>query len=375
MTAALRRIFWLGAKELTTLARDPLLVLFILYALTLHVATAGNGVSLEVQNAAVAIVDEDRSPLSRSIADALQPPFFREPSAIDARDVGPTLDRGQATFVLHVPPGFERDLLDGADPALQLDVDATAVGQAFLGASYLERVVGRETARRLGPAASAPPPAEARVRVRFNPNRESTWHVGLTELFFVLTLLAMVLPAASLLREREHGTVEHLLSLPLRPLELMLAKVWAYALVVLVGSALSLALVIQGLFGTPVRGSYALLLAATVLYQLATAGLGIVLATLARTVAQVALLAVLTVTPLLFLSGVWTPLESMPAAMRAVTWLSPLRYYAELCFAVIFRDAGLDVVWPQLAVLAVMGAALLAFGALRFRTRFAAASG
>lgn len=360
-----RHVFWMGVKELRSFARDPALVLFALYAFTLYVATAGGGLSLEVRNATVAVVDEDRSATSRAILRALRPPQFRAPGLIDQRGIEAALDRGDFTFVLHVPRGFEQDLAGGVPATLQLDVDATAVSQAALGALYIEEIVAREIGR---PGREAPPS----VRTRFNPNHESSWHVSLVELMFVTTLLSMVLPAASLLREREHGTVEHLLAMPLRPLELMLAKVWPNSILVTLGAVLSLYTIVYGLFDAPARGSFVAFMAGTLLFQVTTAGLGILLATVARTVAQVALLAILVVSPMMFLSGAWTPIESLPDGMRVLTLLSPLRYYAEFVFGVVLRGAPAALLWKPLLALAVLGAAFFLAASLRFRARFAA---
>lgn len=371
--SALRHVFWLGVQELKSTVRDPVLLLFILYAFTLYVATAGSGLSLDVRNASVAVIDRDRSPVSRALLRSLRPPEFQQPEEVSRRDAARGLERGTYTFLLEIPPGFARDVASGTGGELQLLADATAVSQAFLGATYIERIARAEVARRF-PGDAGESPAEARVRIRFNPNLEGSWHASIVELLFVITLLSMVLPAAALLREREQGTVEHLLSMPLRPLELMLAKVWANALVVLGGTVLSLTLIVQGLFDAPFRGSWALLLLGTLVYQTATAGLGILLATLARTVAQVALLSILVVSPMMFLSGAWTPLEAMPEPMQWLTWLSPLRYYAELAFGVVIRGAGITLVWKQLLAMAGLGALLFALGASRFRSRFAAAS-
>ncbi len=144
MTRAFRHVFWLGWKALLTLSRTPALIAFILYALTVLVYATGEGISLEVRSATVAVVDEDGSQVARSIVDALRPPRFRAPQAIPAADVGAVLDSGSFTFVLQIPPGFERDLLQGRGPRLKLDVDATAVSQAYLGASYIEAIVAQE---------------------------------------------------------------------------------------------------------------------------------------------------------------------------------------------------------------------------------------
>jgi len=372
MRRSLRHVFWLGWKELLTLSRSPALILCILYALTLQVYATGQGISLEVRNAAVAVVDEDLSPLSRAIVDALGPPYFQAPEEVSARRAGALLDAGSHSFVLHVPPRFESDLLKGRRARLKLDVDGTVVSQAYLGASYVEAVVAQEVRRRTGAAA---PLSGAQVRVRFNPGRQSRWQVGVMELGFMITLLAAVLPAAALLREREHGTIEQMLSMPLHPVELILGKAWAYILVILVISALSLDLVVEGALGAPVRGSRVLLLVATVVYLFAMTGVGMALATVARTVAQVGLLSLLTLMPMMFLSGVWTPLESMPEGIRWISSFLPLHYYMSVCYAVIFRGAELETVARDLALLAAMGAMAVTAGALRFRSHFAVPEG
>lgn len=365
VSRAARHVFWMGLKELRIFLRDPALVLFALYAFTLYVATAGGGLSLEVENATIAMVDEDRSTTSRGILRALRPPQFRAPVLIDQREIESGLGAGDFTFVVHVPRGFEQDLEAGVPAALQVDVDATAVSQAALGALYIERIVAGEIA---GARTGSERPV---IRTRFNPNHESTWHVSLVELMFVVTLLSMVLPAATLLREREHGTVEHLLAMPLRPLELMLSKVWPNTVIVTLGAVLSLYLIVYGLFEAPARGSVMAFAGGTILFQFTTAGLGILLATVARTVAQVALLSILVVSPMMFLSGAWTPIESLPAGMQSITLVSPLRYYTEFVFGVVLRGAPAALLWKQLLALAVLGAVFFFAGSLRFRMRFA----
>lgn len=371
MIRGLRHVFWLGAKELRTLSRTPALIVFILYALTALVYATGEGISLEVRSAGVGVVDEDRSQLSRAIVDALRPPRFRAPQEIPEPGVGTVLDAGTHTFVLQIPPAFERDLLQRRRTRVKLDVDATAVSQAYLGASYIEEIIGREVRRRRGAVTGpAPPPAEAQVRVRFNPNRQGRWQVGVMFLGFMITLLTAVLPAAALLREREHGTIEQMLSMPLHPVELILGKAWAYVLVVLAASALSLVVVVEGALETPMRGSYVLLLLVTVVYQLTTAGLGMLLATFARSLAQIGLLSLLVLCPMLYLSGAWMPVESMPESIRWVASLMPFHYYARACYGLIIRGAGLSAIASDLAVLGAMGAAALTAGVLRFRSRF-----
>ncbi len=360
-------------KELLTLWRDPILLLFVAYAFTAEILIAGYGISLELRHAALAVVNEDGSQLAARLVQAFRAPYFRPPVTMSVREVDRALDSGRFTFVVDIPPNFQADLLAGRRPQIQINVDATAMSQAYIGASYIERIVARELHRYLGPEAEVRLPIDARIRVKYNPNRESTWFVSVTEMLMMVTMMAVVLPATALLREREHGTIEHLLVMPLSPAEIMLAKVWASSLVVLCGTVFSTVVIVQGVFGAPMHGSMALFLAGTALYQFTTAGLGMVVATVARTTPQMALVTILVLTPMIFLSGAWTPLEALPRGVAALTHLSPLRYYMEFATGIFFRGAGLDVLWPQVLGMAAIGGALFGYALLRFRARFSIA--
>ncbi|MFO0996938.1 MAG: ABC transporter permease [Alphaproteobacteria bacterium] len=368
-----RHIFHLGTKELLVLARDLTLALFVLYSFTLDIKTAGEGMSLELRNASIAIVDEDHSPLSARFFHAFRPPNFREPVAISFAEVDQALDSGRHTFVLVIPPRFQADLLAGRDPDLQLNIDATAISQAYVGSGHIRRIVAEEIGRYLEYrkiAASAP--VDSRIRIKYNPNRVNEWYDAVIHLLLVITNISVILPATALLREREHGTLEHLLVLPLGAAEIMFAKIWPTCLLVLVAAFGALHLVVQGSFGVPFRGSEALFFAGTLVYLLATTGIGMMLATVTRSTQQLALVSLLVLIPLIFLSGTYTPIESMPRAVQWLTVISPMRYYVEFSMAVIFRGAGVTVLWPQLLALALIGAFLFLVSLLRFRAHFAA---
>jgi len=369
----IRHIFRLGIKELLALWRDPILLAFVVYLFTIAIYVAGSGMSFDLKNGALAIVDEDRSQLSLRLWQDFRPPYFRAPDEISIAEIDRTLDRGEETFVLNVPHHFQRDVVDNRNPKLQLNVDATAVSQAFLGAVYVQSIVADEIARYLAASSSgAAPLIDLRMRVKYNPNRESAWFVGVIELLMAITTISIFLPATALLREREHGTIEHLLVMPLSPAEIMFAKVWSSSLVVLVGVTLGLVFVVEGAFHTPIHGSVALFYLATLVYQMATAGLGMVLATIARTTPQMALLLLLVVAPMVFLSGAWTPPEAMPPGVQWLMYFSPLKYFVDISAGIFFRGVGLDVLWPQFASMAAIGAVMFGFALARFRATFSA---
>ncbi|MBX3687869.1 ABC transporter permease [Dokdonella sp.] len=368
----LANIFRLGVKELWSLARDPMMLVLILYVFTGAVYTAATAMPETLHNAPIAIVDEDDSPLSQRIVSAFYPPQFTMPQLLrmDAVDAG--MDAGQYTFALHIPQGFQRDVLASRVPELQLNVDATRMSQAFTGSGAVQQIVMGEVnefvQRQRGTAAA---PVDLALRARFNPALEKGWFGGLNQIINQITMLSIILTGAALLRERERGTIEHLLVMPVTPFEIMLSKVWAMGLVVLLAAALSLNLVVRGMLQVPVEGSLPLFFTGAALCLFATTSMGIFLATLARNMAQFGMLMVLTIMPLQMLSGGSTPRESMPELVQDIMLAAPTTHFVELGQAILFRGAGIEVVWKQFLWLAVIGVALFALSLARFRKTIA----
>ena len=373
MRRALANILRLGAKEILSIRRDLWLVVLIAWAFTAGIHAAATGKSMELRNAPIAVVDADRSPLSERIVGAFYGPTFRTPDLIGPADVDPGMDGGRYTFVLDIPAGFGRDVLAGRSPVLQLNVDATQMSHAFIGSGYINAIVTGEVAEYLRRARGATPaPVELVSRVRFNPALSSIWFGAVMEFINNITMLAIVLAGAALIREREHGTIEHLLVMPLTPFEIMAAKVWANGLVVLVAAALSLRFMVEGVLQVPVAGSRALFLTGTALHLMSTTSIGIFLATLARSMPQFGLLMIMTLLPLQILSGAVTPQESMPDLVRQVMQLAPTTHFVSFSQAILYRGAGLEVVWPQLLAIAGIGAAFFTGAQLQFRRTIAA---
>ncbi|WP_406625052.1 ABC transporter permease [Acidovorax sp. SDU_ACID1] len=368
MRRHLLNIYRLGVKELWSLLRDPAMLVLIVYVFTVSVYTAAKAMPETLHNAPIAIVDEDGSQLSQRIAGAFYPPHFKAPEHIGMQAMDAGMDAGRYTFVLDIPPHFQRDVLAGRGAQLQLNVDATRMSQAFTGSGYVQQIVMAEVqefAQRYRGASA--PPVDLALRMRFNPALDKAWFGSLMQIINNVTMLSIILTGAALIREREHGTVEHLLVMPVTPAEIMLAKVWSMALVVLAAAAVSLLLVVQGWLAVPVEGSRALFLAGAALHLFATTSMGIFMATLARSMPQFGLLMVLVVLPLQMLSGGTTPRESMPAAVRDLMLAAPTTHFVELGQAILYRSAGLEVVWPQLLALAVIGAVLFTLALARFR--------
>ncbi|MFM8581404.1 MAG: ABC transporter permease, partial [Planctomycetaceae bacterium] len=369
----LKMIFWLGVKELRSLRHDKVLVLFVLYAFTLAIYSQATGTSSEVHNASLAIVDEDHSALSGRIAGAFLPPRFLPPRLIEQSEVDRAMDQGQYIFVLEIPPRFEADARAGRTPEVQLNIDATAMLQAGVGSSYIQNIVQQEVGGFLSRSDDRPPaPVVVVTRRMFNPNGETAWFSSVVAIVNQITLLTMVLTGAALLREREQGTIEHLLVMPLTALDIALAKIWANGLVILLATTLALVVVVKGMLQVSIAGSAGLFLAGVVLYLFFATALGLLLGTISRTMAQFAMLVVLLVIMLQLLSGGNTPVESQPEWLQRFTWYLPSARFVSFAQSIIYRGAGWSVVWRDFAVVAGIGLLCMTYSLSRFRRMIAA---
>lgn len=364
----LENIYRLGIKELFSLRRDVVLLSLIAWAFSFSIYTAATGMSHDLNNASIAIVDEDRSQLSVRIRQAFLLPYFKEPKLISFKEIDPGMDSGHYTFVIVVPDNFEADVLAGHRPAIQVNIDATAMMQAGIGDGYISRIIAQEIITYIdGEADAAPYPVALKTRYAFNPNITSSWFTSVTEIINNVTMLSIVLTGAALMREREHGTIEHLLVMPLTPFEIMMAKVWANGLVILVAAGLSLWLVVEILLQVPIAGSTSLFLAGTALYLFFATALGIFLATIARSMPQFGLLFILVFLPMNLLSGGETPIESQPELLQNLMQAVPSTHFVSFAQAILFRGAGIEIVWPQFALVTAIGGIFFAFAAARFR--------
>lgn len=367
----LASVWHLGLKELVSLARDAALMGLIVYAFTYAIYGPAKDAQMELRNASVAVADLDRSPLSRRIADALLPPQFMPARGIGREDIDAAMDSGRYTFILEVPPRFQADVEAGRRPALQLHIDATAMSQAGRGAAYVSAIVASE----VGAFAGSPPPAvpvALVTRGRFNPNMEEKRFLALAEIVNNVTMLGIILVGAAVVREREHGTLEHLLVMPLTPLEIMSAKVWPNALVIVLAATLSLEVVVRGMLGVPIQGSVALFMAGAALYMGSVTSLSIFLATLARSMPQFGLLVFLVFLVLNMLSGGTTPPDSMPPWLQNVMLFSPTTHFVSFSIAVLCRGATLSDIWPHVAVVVGTGIVFFVAALARFRRTIAA---
>jgi ABC-2 type transport system permease protein len=362
-------IFWLGTKELRSFLHDTVLIVLVIYAFSFAVISQAQSNSQELNKASIAFADEDNSPLSRRIMHAFLPPLFLPPQPIAVPAIVPAMNASRYTFVLDIPPHFERDVLAGRSPGLQIDVDATAMIQAGLGSGYAEQIIDTEISNYLSNTERVPlSTVNLVVRIAFNPNVTTAWFSSVMGIINNVTMLAIIMSGAAVIREREHGTMDHLLAMPLTPFEIAMSKIWANGLIITLAVGLSLYLVVRTLLGVPISGSIPLFMMGVVIYLFFATAIGIFLGTVTNSMPQLGLLFMLVFLPMNMLSGSNTPLESMPHWLGTVMQASPSTHFVSFAQSILYRGAGLSVVWPQFLAVAVVAALFLALALWRFRS-------
>ena len=365
-------IFWLGLKELRSFAHDWVLVGLVIYAFSFAIIAQAQSSSQELHNASIGYVDEDNSELSRRIIHAFLPPYYKAPQPVRLNDLDQLMNTGKFTFIVDIPPNFQRDVLAARQPSIQVNVDATAMVQAGLGSRYTEQIIMTEVNDFVSHAeGSALPPINLAPRIAFNPNVTTSWFTSVMGIINWVTILAMIMAGAAVVRERERGTMDHLLVMPVSPFEIAASKIWANGLVITIAAGLSLTIVVRTLLGIPIAGSVPLFLAGTALYLFFATSIGVFLGTVTRSMPQLGLLFMLIAMPMTILSGSSTPLESMPQWLATIMQASPSTHFVSFAQSILYRGAGFDVVWQQFLAVAAIGG--LFFVAALFRFRLAAA--
>lgn len=374
-----RRLFVMTRKELLQLGRDIPLLLFLIYSFSLGVYISGAGITMQLKNASLLVHDGDHSASSRELIHRFHEPYFRFDGEVqDPADGLRRLDQGTAMLLLDIPPRFHEAVVAREPVSVQLQVDTTNAPQGLSAAGYAARIVGgfasEIAASRLEGGSQGEthlPVITSAHRVWFNQDQNETWFQSISHILRMITLFAVLLPAAALVREKERGTIEQLLVSPVTPLQIMLSKVVAMTMVILLATALSMGSVLIPVFGVPLKGSALLYFTLTALYSFTTAGLGLFAATVTKNQAQVGMVALLVVSPMLLLSGITTPFEAMPPWVQALMALSPLRYYIDVTYGILLKGVGLDLLWSSALAMLGLGAGLFSLGLWRFRRQFA----
>ncbi len=375
-------------KEIRQTVRDRRMMFLLVAAPLLQTLVFGFAADFTVDRVPAAVVDRDRTDLSRLhvrrlLADGTlrrvpagpdsaeaeaAPDTFRGPAEAEA-----ALDGGGAAAVVIVPPRFGADLVAGRAPEVQVIIDGTDPNRSTVAGAAASRYFGEvaeDLARARLAAAGRAPPAQLALapRILYNPPLASPPYMipGIAAL--LLLVVTTIVTAMGLAREREMGTLEQVLVTPIRPTVLLFGKIAPY---VVIGFVDVLLLVAAGIwiFGVPVRGPLSVLFVGTLLYLLTTLGVGLLISTISRTQQQSFLAGILFVLPAVLLSGVMSPVRAMPAWLQAITWVNPVRHYAEVMRSCLLRGAGFADLAVPLAALALIGGAVFALAVARFRTR------
>lgn len=366
MRQSLLNTLRLTGKELRAILRDVVMLALTFYVFTVATYMVAQAITTEVKNLSVAVVDEDHSALSRRLSDAIQPPMFRTPVELSpAQAMQAQLD-GKYILVVGFPPRMEQDILRGKQAVISLDIDATAVAQAGNGAAFMQQMIADEVSRYFGASSTAP--VDVVMTSRFNPNLSSKWFMSVMQLMNSITILTLILAGASLIREREHGTIEHVLVMPVRPHEIVLSKILANGAIILVAAIFSLNVVVQWILGVPVAGSLILFGIGTAIYVVAVASIGLMLSTFCQSMGQFGLLVIPVMIVMMLLSGGMTPLESMPIWLRGVMEaISPAPHFVKFTQSVLYRGSGISLVWDQMLAMLAMAVVTFLITLSRFR--------
>ena len=366
---SIKNILALSAKELRSLFSDTVLVVLIVFAFTALVHSAATGINNDVNNASVGVIDADQSVLSHRILDALQQPHFQKPVPVQREEVEELLDKGKLMFVLEFPPNFQRDVEMGREPKVQLLTDATNMAQAGLGQSYIGHIFQNELVDFLKQKdlIDEMTPVKSVATLVFNPNATDMWPAAVMEVDHMITMITLVLVGAAVIRERERGTIEHLLVMPVNSAEIVLAKIIANGLVICTIALLSMRFMVGGLLQVPLLGSLTLFALGAGLFMFSIASLAVMLATLAPTMPQYSLLMMPVNIIALMFSGSSSPRSNMPETAQWISEYWPTTQFMTFAQNILLRGAGFEVVWPQMVAMTISGALFLGFALLRFR--------
>ncbi|ALH95759.1 ABC transporter permease [Acinetobacter equi] len=363
----IQNIFQLGLKELWSLWRDPMMLILIVYTFTASVYIAATSISDTLHQVPVAIVDEDKTMLSERISSALYLPYFLT-QKVDIQQMDDGMDQGEFAFAINIPPNFHKDVMGGNDTRIQVNVDATRMSQALSGAGYLQEIIQSEVSEYVQRnKVEAKTLAELELRTRYNPTLDYSWFGSVRQVIDNVAMLSIILTGAALIREREHGTIEHLMVMPITVFEIMMAKVWSMSLVVLLAAFIGIKVIVQIVLKVPIEGNLWIFFFGALLTLLATTSLGIYLATLSKSMPQFGLLTMLIIIPLLMLSGGSTPTESMPEIVQNIMKIAPTTHFVSLAKAILYRNAGFDVVWSSFLWLIAIACTFFYISLKRFK--------
>ncbi|MFZ3137657.1 MAG: ABC transporter permease [Thermodesulfovibrionales bacterium] len=354
-------------KELLHILRDRGLLIFVIYAFTFDIYIASEGFNLIPENVSISVYDEDHSLRSRELIDRIKPPAFKQPDIIHNRqEIDYLLNESKTILALVIPDGFERDLHRNS-ASVQVLVDGTQSSAAYLSSAYLNLIIEqysndfRMEMLKVNNITGLPS-IDIKSRICFNEEANDKLFEGINEFFMIITLIGMILPAAILIREKEYGTIEQIMISPLSIQKLLLMKVIAASIFLLSMIGFSYEFVLSLWLGFRLKGTILEFLLISLIYSFATTGLAFIIASIAKRLSQIGLLTMAIFAPMLLLSGGWVPPESLPDWLRKLTIISPMKYYMDLGISLLIRGASLDLLFPNMIKLLILGAIFMGAG-------------
>jgi len=362
------RIYRMLVKEFIQVLRDPRMKALIFVMPVVQLIMFGYAVTTDVEHIKTAVCDLDKSPQSRALIERFTASGYFDVVAHVERpgELGELLDRSKAIIAIQINRGFADDLRAGKQAVIQTLIDGTDSNTGTVAMDYAQRITQAYAREWAGEVEASP--VELRSRAWFNPDLKSRYFNVPGVIAVVLLLISLLLTAMAIVREREIGTMEQLMVTPIRPLELILGKTLPFVLISFVDVLVVTAIGVNW-FDVPIHGSLVLLLFGSGLYLMSTIGIGLFISTVSQTQQQALMSSFFFYLPAVLLSGFMFPISNMPEPAQWLTYLNPLRYFLEIIRAIFLKGSGLDVLWPQFAALAVLGAALLTISSLRFQKR------
>lgn len=361
------RTLGLIRKEFAQMLRDPVVLFLIVFLATAEVAMCTLALGFDVRNLKLAVIDHDRSAASRMLVEELTSTdnFVLHDEPRSMNEASRSLQRGMLDALVEIPPGFAARLSAGRPVSFGVVVDGSNATVAARARAYVIEMTARMAQRRLTGTPAMAGRVEPSVRVWYNPDLTNTRFMALSMLAQAGFILAVILPAAGIVREKQSGTMEQIRVTPIRAHELFAGKILP-PLVIIMGSLFPSLLVVR-LMGVPMNGSLSTLFALHALFLLSGLSIGVFVATITSTLQQALLASFFGMFPLLFLSGSVTPIESMPAWLQLGAEVSPLRHYIEIVSGLFLKGAGMAELWPHALALAGISALLFVGGWLIFR--------
>ena len=368
MRKSFERIRQMVIKEFIQILRDKRMKAIVFVIPVLQTLVFGFAVTTDVNNIPTAVIDLDRSLESRELAARFTSSgYFKikampESSAV-ARDL---LDRSTVIVALQINRGFSSDVKRGISTTVQVLVDGTDSNTAIVAIDYANRIIKKYNQDLSG--SRTPARVEVQQRAWYNPELRSKNYNVPGVIAMVIMLTSLLLTSMAVVREREIGTMEQLMVTPLKPVELILGKTIPFALIAFFDMVLITGLGVM-IFDIPVNGPLWLLPLSTGIYLLSVLGIGLFISTIAKTQQQALMATFLFYMPAILLSGFMFPIENMPVMFQFATYANPLRYFLVIIRGIFLKGNGIDILWPQMASLFLLGLVVFALSSLRFRKR------